>query len=178
MESVQGCRCLKSTLSVVWQGVHSEPWPRILGLILVKGWSFDYALFGEDLTMVLVKSWSYPSQRLVTLTNRIVKRYLKRGRSKVSQVDYPLTSIRLIISGQYWECSTLVLRRWKVELIVWVSDRQNEYAPVCTVVWWITISVHVYHSHSTLKKVEPKWLLSGKFWLNNCYNYFFLLRYW
>ena len=39
-----------------------------LGLILVKGWSFDYALFGEDLTMVLVKSWSYFSQRLVTLT--------------------------------------------------------------------------------------------------------------
>ncbi len=33
--------------------VHSEPWPRILGLILVKGRAFDYALFGEDLTMVL-----------------------------------------------------------------------------------------------------------------------------
>ncbi len=46
---------------------HSEPWPRILGLILVKGCSFDYALFEQDMTMVLVKSWSYPSQRLVTL---------------------------------------------------------------------------------------------------------------
>ena len=40
------------------------------------------------------------------LTNRLVKCYLKRGRSKVSQVDYPLTNIRLIISGQCYECST------------------------------------------------------------------------
>ncbi len=36
---------------------------------LVKNWSFDYALFGEDLTLVLVKYWSYLIQRLVTLTN-------------------------------------------------------------------------------------------------------------
>ncbi len=49
--------------------MYSEPWPTILGLILVKGWSFHYALFGEDLTMVLVKSWSYFSQRLVILTS-------------------------------------------------------------------------------------------------------------
>ncbi len=36
------------------------------GLILVKVWSFDYALFGEDLTMVLVilaKGWSHWSHR-------------------------------------------------------------------------------------------------------------------
>ncbi len=39
------------------------------------------------------------------LTNPLVKCYLKRGRSKVSQVDYPLTNIRQIISGKYYECS-------------------------------------------------------------------------
>ena len=75
---VKGLCFIINEISYFWQWVlweipagswyiHSEPWPRILGLILVKGWSFDYALFGEDLTMVLVKSWSYFSQRLVTL---------------------------------------------------------------------------------------------------------------
>ncbi len=39
------------------------------------------------------------------LTNRLVKCNLKRGRSKVSLVDYPLTNIRLIISGQCYECN-------------------------------------------------------------------------
>ena len=38
------------------------------------------------------------------LTKALVKRYLNRGKSKVSQVDYPLTNIRLIISGQCYEC--------------------------------------------------------------------------
>ncbi len=37
------------------------------------------------------------------LTNHLVKCYLKIGRSKVSQVDYPLTNIRLIIFGQCYE---------------------------------------------------------------------------
>ncbi len=41
------------------------------------------------------------------LTKPLVKCYLKRGRSKVSQVDYPLTNIRLIISGQCYECMAL-----------------------------------------------------------------------
>ena len=66
----------------------------------------------------LVKSWSIvgqslvnPGQKLATgqsmwptfdqdLTNLLVKCYLKRGKSKVGQVDHPLTNIRLIISGQ------------------------------------------------------------------------------
>ncbi len=43
------------------------------------------------------------------LTNCLVKCYLKRGRSKVSQVDYPLTNIRLTISGQCYECGKNVI---------------------------------------------------------------------
>ncbi len=42
------------------------------------------------------------------LTSPLVRCYLKRGRSKVSHVDYPLTNIRLINSGQCYECKTLV----------------------------------------------------------------------
>ena len=38
------------------------------------------------------------------LTNSFVKCYLKRGESKHSQGDYPLTNISLIISGQCYEC--------------------------------------------------------------------------
>ncbi len=60
----------------------------------------------------LVKSWSKVSQKLVNVANfwprfdnLLVKCYPKRGRSKVSQVDNPLTNIRLIISGQCYECS-------------------------------------------------------------------------
>ena len=36
--------------------LYSAPWPRVLVLILVKGWSLDYVLFGEDLANKLVKS--------------------------------------------------------------------------------------------------------------------------
>ncbi len=71
---------------------------------------------------MLIKRWSIvgqslvnPGQKLTTgwstwptfdqdLTNPLVKRYLKRGRSKVGQIDYPLTNIRLTISGQCYEC--------------------------------------------------------------------------
>ena len=31
---------------------------------------------------------------------------LKRGKSKISLVDYPLTNINLIISGQCYECDS------------------------------------------------------------------------
>ena len=44
------------------------------------------------------------------LTNRLVKCYLKRGRSKVNQVDQPLTNIRLKISGQCYECDRDMLQ--------------------------------------------------------------------
>ncbi len=45
--------CWRPRPSGTGQYLHLEPWPRILGPILVKGWLFDYALFEEDLTMVL-----------------------------------------------------------------------------------------------------------------------------
>ncbi len=50
--SVRPFVCLiVSTHTVEDNYPHSEPRPGILGLILVKGWSFDYALFGEDLVI-------------------------------------------------------------------------------------------------------------------------------
>ncbi len=38
-----------------------------------------------------------------------VQRSLKRGKSKVGQVEYLLTNIRLIISGQCYECNENIL---------------------------------------------------------------------
>ncbi len=45
------------------------------------------------------------------LTIRLVKCYPERGRSKVNQVDYPLTNIRLRIFGQCYECIKLICER-------------------------------------------------------------------
>ena len=98
--------------------------------------------------MVIVKSWSYPSQRLVSLTFTLLSFFgvlakllkseaskglnlvlhfnssptslyshhvstyglssevVKSGKSQVSHVDYRLTNIGLMISGQSYECKS------------------------------------------------------------------------
>ncbi len=43
------------------------------------------------------------------LTNLLVKCYLNRGKSKVGQAEYPLTNIRLTISGQCYKHVSLLL---------------------------------------------------------------------
>ncbi len=69
------------------------------------------------------------------LTEPLVKCYLKRGRSKVSQVDYPLTNIRLIISGQCYECMLCLTHH----------------------------SIHQKGSHSHMRWLTPLYSLGQKF---------------
>ena len=56
-----------------------------------------------------VECWSHLNQLGFDqhLTQKILDQYLKRGKSKVSRVDNPLTNIRLIIFGQ---CSVLEMK--------------------------------------------------------------------
>ena len=71
--------------------------------MVVKSWS----MVGQS----LVKYWSKVGHRLVNGANfwprfdqPLSQMFLQRGRSKVSHVNYPLTNIRLNISGQCYEC--------------------------------------------------------------------------